>query len=289
MADFVERRWTSRDGLSLYARDYPGAAGPARLPIVCLHGLTRNSKDFEGVAPLIAAAGRRVLVPDVRGRGRSDRDPEPANYVPKTYARDVLGLLDALGIARAVFIGTSMGGIVTMALSAIRRRAVAAAIFNDVAPEIAPEGVARIASYVGKSVEIASWDEAASYVRRINGLAFPNYGDDDWQNFAKRTFQEVDGVPSLDYDPRIMEPLQRGRYKAASAIAWYLFRRLARSRPTLLVRGELSDLVTREIADRMQKRAPSLQRVDIPCTGHAPMLTEPAAIAALAGFLEKAP
>lgn len=286
---FVERRWRAGDGLSLFARDYGGGPGEARLPVVCLHGLTRNSKDFEDVAPLIAGKGRRVLVPDVRGRGQSDRDPRPLNYQPKTYARDLLALMDGLGIARAVFVGTSMGGIIAMTISALRRKAVAATIFNDVGPTIAPEGVARILSYVGRPVDIRTWDDAASYVAEINGIAFPNHGDDDWRRFAARTFVDRDGTPQLDYDPRILEPMLQGRYKASPLIAWLLFRRLARSSPALLVRGKLSDLVTDEIADQMQARAPSLRRADVPNVGHAPMLTEPAAWTAIDKFLDEVP
>ena len=111
---FQERRWTSRDGLSLYARDYPARTVESGLPVICLHGLTRNSKDFEYIAPVIAGWGRRVVAADVRGRGQSDRDSDPGNYQPKIYARDVVEMMAALDIERAIFLGTSMGGIITM-------------------------------------------------------------------------------------------------------------------------------------------------------------------------------
>lgn len=289
MANYEERRWTSKDGLSLFARDYAGSAGPARLPVICLHGLTRNSKDFAALAPVIAATGRRVIVPDVRGRGLSDRDPNGANYVPNTYAKDIILLLDALGISRALFVGTSMGGIVTLAISGMRRRAVAGLVLNDVGPEVCNVGIERIKSYVGKKVDIGTWDDAAKYLRSINGLAFPDYGDDDWMAFARRTFAESDGAPYLDYDPAIMQPLSENRYKAMTFVAWYLFKRLARSAPVLLVRGELSDLLSKEIADKMQRRAPSMSRVEIPRVGHAPMLDEPLAVEAISAFLRSAP
>ena len=289
MADYVERRWTSRDGLSLFARDYAGASGPARLPVVCLHGLTRNSKDFEELAPRIAAAGRRVIVPDVRGRGLSDRDPVGANYVPNTYARDVLALLDKLGISRALFIGTSMGGIVSLAMSGMRRRAVAGLVLNDVGPEVCNVGIERIKSYVGKKVDIGSWDDAAAYLRSINGAAFPDYEDADWAAFARRTFADRDGAPKLDYDAAIMQPLSQNRYKAMTFVAWYLFKRLAKTAPVLLIRGELSDLLSAEIADKMQRRAPAIRRVEIPRVGHAPMLNEPPAVEAIQAFLRTAP
>ena len=289
MADFVERRWTSQDGLSLYARDYAGAAGLARLPVVCLHGLTRNSKDFEELAPFIAATGRRAIVPDVRGRGLSDRDPNATNYVPNTYARDVLSLLDRLGISRALFVGTSMGGIISLAISGMRRRAVAGLVLNDVGPEVCNVGIERIKSYVGRKVDIGSWDDAAAYLRSINGPAFPDYEDSDWAAFARRTFVDSGGAPKLDYDAAIMQPLSQNRYKAMTFVAWYLFKRLAKSAPILLVRGELSDLLSMEIADKMQHRVPAMRYVEVPRVGHAPMLSEPPAVEAIQAFLRTAP
>jgi pimeloyl-ACP methyl ester carboxylesterase len=279
--------WRSADGLDLFARDYPAASGPARLPVVCLHGLTRNSKDFEEIAPWIARLGRRVICVDVRGRGLSARDPDPGNYVPKTYARDVLALMDGLGIARAIFVGTSMGGIITMALALLRPRAVAAAILNDVGPVVSPEGVERIKSYAGRPVEIADWAEAADYVRRVNGLAFPDRGEADWHHFARRTFRDLENVPVLDYDPQIMAPFGKGPTRAPGLLGWLLFRRLARHRPALLVRGALSDILSPAIVARMRSHAPRMDYVEVPNVGHAPMLTEPAALGALQSFFGK--
>lgn len=284
---FVERRWTSDDGIALFARDYAPASGPARLPVVCLHGLTRNSRDFEDVAPAIAALGRRVLALDMRGRGLSDWDPNPRRYAPSTYAKDVLALLDALGIARAVFIGTSMGGIITMALAARRSDVIAAAILNDIGPEIGKLGISRIATYVGEPVEIRTWAQAAAYAQRINGVAFPGYSDADWLRFAKRLFREDGGVRRLDYDPAIALPVRNQRGKASTFAAWLMFRKLARRRPTLLVRGALSDLLPSDIARRMRNAAPMMDYVEVPGVGHAPMLTEAVAASAIESFLER--
>ena len=283
--DFAERLWTSPDGLGLFARDYAGAAGDARLPVICLHGLTRNSKDFADVAPRLARTGRRVLVPDVRGRGLSDRDPDASHYAPKIYARDVIDLMASLGLSRAVFVGTSMGGLITMAMMAIRPRAVAAAILNDVGPEVGPEGIARIMSYVGQRAEVRNWAEAADYVRKTNGAAFPDYGAADWDRLARTAFRDNDGVPELDYDARILLPLLNLKPGQHRRLAWFLFRWLARTRPTLLVRGERSDVITAAIADKMARKAPRLRRIDIPGVGHAPMLTESAAVEAIDQFL----
>lgn len=287
---FAERRWSSSDGLSLYARDYAAASGQAKLPVIAIHGLTRNSADFDAIAPLIAQSGRRVLAVDVRGRGQSDRAPDPMTYQPAVYAQDVLGLMRDLGIERAVFLGTSMGGLITMALAATRSKVVVAAILNDIGPEVAREGLARIAAYAGEPVEISNWAEAAAYVRKLNAVALPHYTDADWDAFARRTFRiGTEGTPVPDYDPDIMAPIRAAGAKALVPNLWPMFGRLAKARPVLLVRGETSDLLSPDIAARMQKRAPKMDFVEVPGVGHAPMLDEPEAKAAIFPFLSELP
>ena len=287
---YAERRWTSHDGLSLYARDYGGGDGPAKLPVITIHGLTRNSADFDHIAGLIARSGRRVLAVDVRGRGQSDRATDPMTYQPPFYAKDLLTLLDAAGIARAVFLGTSMGGLITMALTALKSRVVAAAILNDIGPEVDKAGLARIASYSGKPVDTPTWSAAAAYAREINGVAFPHYADADWDAFARRIFREgTEGSPVLNYDPDISVPIKAGGAKALAPNLWPYFRRLAKKRPTLLIRGETSDLLSADIAQRMQKAAPSMRYVEVPGVGHAPMLDEPVAKSEIFEFLRDLP
>jgi pimeloyl-ACP methyl ester carboxylesterase len=286
---YSDREWTSFDGLKLYARDYAPGDGPAKLPVICLHGLTRNSKDFEDVAPYIAATGRRVLVPDVRGRGRSARDPKPMNYTPLTYARDIADLCKASGIARAEFVGTSMGGLITMALTAIDPKLIAGAVLNDVGPQVAKAGLVRIAGYTGRKVQIDDWEDAAGYIRSLNEAAFPNLGPDDWRRFARRTFRTgPDGKPHLDYDPDINVPIKAAGPKALTPNLWPLFRKLAKDRPLLLVRGERSDLLDAPITAKMRKTAPQMAFVETPGIGHAPMLTEPEPKAAILEFLGRA-
>jgi len=283
---FAERRWKSPDGLDLFARDYAAGPGPARPPVIAIHGLTRNSADFDAIAPLLAQSGRRVLAIDVRGRGRSDRAPDPMTYTPDVYAKDVLALMDQAAIDRAVFVGTSMGGLITMAITALRPKAVVAAILNDIGPEVAPEGLARIAAYSGQPVEIGSWADAAAYAKRINAVAFPHYADSDWDAFARRIFREQpNGDIGLDYDPDISVPIRAAGAKALVPNLWPWFRRLARKKPTLLVRGATSDLLSAGIAERMKKAAPTLAYVEVPGVGHAPMLDEPEAKAAIFEFL----
>lgn len=287
---YADRRWTSPDGLSLYARDYAPADGPTRLPVIAIHGLTRNSADFEVIAPLIAASGRRVLAVDVRGRGLSDRAPDPMTYQPPNYARDMLALMQQAGIERAIFLGTSMGGLITMALAAIKPRVVAGAIINDVGPEVAKEGLARIAAYTGQPVEIHSWADARDVARRNNEIAFPDRDDAFWDAFARRVFREgTEGAPVLNYDPDIAVPIRAAGEKALVPNLWPFFRRLAKGRPTLLVRGATSDLLSEEIAARMRKAARKMDYVEVPGIGHAPMLDEPEARAAIFPFLAEAP
>lgn len=283
---FVERRWTSPDGLSLFARDYAPGAGPARLPIIAIHGLTRNSADFEAIAPLLAQSGRRVLAIDVRGRGQSDRAPDPMTYTPDVYAKDVVALMEQAGIDRALFLGTSMGGLITMALTAIRPKVVTAAILNDIGPEVSPEGLARIAAYSGQPVETPTWSEATAYAKWINEVAFPDNTEADWEAFARRIFRDgSEGSPVLDYDPDIAVPIRAAGAKALVPNLWPYFRRLAKKRPVLLVRGATSDLLGADIAEKMKKAAPEMAYAEVPGRGHAPMLDEPEAKAAIFEFL----
>lgn len=290
MTTYSDRRWTAADGLSLYAREYSAAAGPAKLPVIAIHGLTRNSADFDHIAPLIAQSGRRVLALDMRGRGQSDRAPDPMTYQPVNYAQDVLALLEQSGIERAVFMGTSMGGLITMALAAIRSKVIAGAILNDIGPEVAKEGLMRIAAYSGQPVDTPTWAAAAAYVKSINAVAFPHYSDEDWDAFARRTFTiGREGAPILNYDPDIAVPIRAAGAKALVPNLWPMFNRLTKGRPVLLVRGENSDLLSAEIAGKMRKKAPKMDYVEVPGVGHAPMLDEPQAKAAIFPFLSELP
>ncbi len=292
----TEVRWRSRDGLTLFARDHsPGeASGPAdaapRLPVVCIPGLTRNSLDFDQVAPWIANLGRRVLAVDLRGRGESDRDPDPRHYQPPVYADDLAALLAELAIPRAILLGTSLGGLVSMAFAVRHPRLLAGAVLNDVGPEIDPAGAARIRSYVGKAPPIESWEGAVAYAKLINGAALPHYSEADWDAMARRMFRRsAAGPPQLNYDPGILRPAGPLRMRIAQWLAWVAFRKLARDRPLLLLRGALSDILAPRTVARMRRAAPAMHYAEIPDVGHAPMLSEPAARTALQAFLAAAP
>ena len=286
---YADRFWRSADGLRLHARDYPAASGPALTPVICLHGLTRNARDFEDLAPRLAAAGRRVLAVDVRGRGDSAWDPQPMNYQAAVYAADVIALAGALAISRALFIGASMGGMITMALAAMKGDLVAGAVLNDIGPEVGAAGLARIRGYVGQPVEVADWAGAAAYVKKYNEGPLPHYGAADWDAMARRVFREdPTGRPALDYDPAIAVPIKAAGTGPAPAV-WPLWAGLAANRPVLVIRGETSDLLTARTLARMRKTAPMTLVAQVPGVGHAPMLDEPAALEALTAFLASRP
>jgi pimeloyl-ACP methyl ester carboxylesterase len=287
MTAYAHLHWRSADGLTLHARDYAGKVD--RAPVVCIHGLTRNARDFEDLAPsIVGATGRRVIAVDVRGRGASERSPNPMTYNPGLYAADIMALLDDQAIGRAAFIGTSMGGLIMMTLALMRPGAIAAAVLNDVGPQIAPEGLARIAGYVGVSAEVADWAGAADYVRAGNGAVFPHFGDADWDRMARRTFREEDGRPVLDYDPDIAVPIRAADPAAPAPDLWPVFSALTAGRPSLLIRGATSDILSADIAARMRAAAPHMAYAEVPGVGHAPMLDESEAFDAIVALLDAA-
>ena len=283
-ARYEDRHFTVRDGLKLHFRDYAGSAD--RLPLLCLHGLTRNARDFEDLAERYSPRFR-VLALDFRGRSESDYDPQPSRYTPLTYAADVLQLLDELSVARAVFIGTSLGGLVTMTVAAMAPQRIAATILNDVGPELAPGGLERIRNYVGKDVRFGSWDEAARAIAENNHHLPAGYSHGDWVDMARRICREEAGEIRFDYDMAIVEPFETAG-PAPNVDLWPLFGLLA-SKPLLVVRGEHSDLLSEAATGKMRAAAPSAHFAVVPGVGHAPMLNEPDAVQAIDAFLEALP
>ncbi len=278
--DFRERTYGAEDGLRLYFRDYGDALSP-RLPVLCLPGLTRNSKDYHKLA-LRLAPERRVLCPDYRGRGRSAYDPDWHNYAPTVYVNDLRHLLAATNVHRAVIIGTSMGAFLAMGLSLMMPMAVAAVVLNDAGPDLHPKGLARILGYIGTDRPQADWDSAARTLREmLPGLSIDT--DEGWRDFARNTYREgEDGLLHFDWDTNLARPLRTGTGDMPDL--WALFRSLRRI-PVLALRGENSDLLSAETFERMGEVIPAMARVIVPNTGHAPTLAEPAAAQALDEFL----
>jgi pimeloyl-ACP methyl ester carboxylesterase len=284
MASWNDRYWTSRDGLKLHYRDYDGPHD--RPPLLCLHGLTRNSRDFEALADRFAGDWRVITV-DFRGRGKSEYDPQSSRYMPPTYAADVLHLLDELGIARAVFVGTSLGGLVTMIVAGFAPQRIAGALLNDVGPELDKVGLDRIKGYVGNPIVFRDWDDAADLFATNLADVHPSYERENWIRYAKRVTRQTERGVEFDYDMAIAEPFaQMDEKSAAAADAWPLVKALA-GRPVTLLRGERSDLLTANIAERMCEMIPDAELVTVPDVGHAPDFEEPESIAAVERLLER--
>ncbi len=288
LGGFEEHAIATVDGLALYLRDYAPLTPITGLPVICLHGLTRNSKDFEVIAPRIAALGRRVIVPDMRGRGQSANDSDPAHYVPAVYAQDLLTLLDAMEIKQGVFVGTSMGALITMVVAALAPDRIAAAVLNDIGPRLEVAGLSRIASYVGRGRPMANWEEAREAVRALGGGAFPERLDDDafWDICARRMYRvRDDGLIEADYDSNIALAISDPNATPPADLT-PLFMHLA-AKPVLSVRGELSDILSAEGIAHMRGLKPDLEDVEVPGVGHAPMLDEPEAWDAILDFLAR--
>lgn len=272
----------SADGLQLYARDFWHPK--PRATVLCLHGLTRNSADFEGLCENLQA-DFRVIAADQRGRGRSACDPNPANYNPGVYVQDMFALLAQVAVRHVVAIGTSMGGLMTMMMAAARPAVLTGAVLNDIGPVVDPAGLARIGSYVGRTSAASSWSEAASISRELNGIAFPAYTDAEWLRFARRTFrEEAPGKLVPAYDPAIAQSFTAANQPTAAPDMWPLFMAL-RPIPTLLIRGAVSDILSADCAAQMHARKPDLRMIQVPDRGHAPMLDEPLALQAIRAFL----
>lgn len=279
---YRERRYTSNDGLSLYFRDYGDAASPTT-PVVCLSGLTRNSKDFHETA-LRLSAGRRVLCPDYRGRGMSAYDPDPRNYVAPTYVRDVMNLLAAANVHRAVFVGTSLGGLLAMALSAAIPAALAGVVLNDIGPDINPGGLQSIIEYIRIDRPQPDWESAVHTLKTVMPRVV--FRDESaWMMVAKTTFKPgADGLLHFDWDVRIVEPLLDPPEPLPDL--WALYRGL-RHIPTLAIRGGESDILLAPCFERMAAEKPDLVRLTVPGIGHAPTLLEPECVAAIDDFVAR--
>lgn len=280
---FQEKYYTSSDGLRLYYRQYNGG-GNDRTPLLCLHGLTRNSKDFDEFARHFSA-DRPVFSLDIRGRGRSQYDPDYRNYQIPTYVQDVLAFLAHENIDQVIAVGTSMGGLISMALGTVRPDMFTAIILNDIGPEVDPKGIERISGYVGNGIILRDWQQAIDNVKIMNGRAFPDYSAQDWQTFARNSYQQQpDGTIVGDYDQAIGAAMRESREHAVPVDLWPLFSALNHI-PMMVLRGENSDILSPETVNRMADIHPCLTRVTVPNRAHTPDLGEAVSLREINGFI----
>jgi pimeloyl-ACP methyl ester carboxylesterase len=281
-AAFRRRSLSAQDGLELSFRDYGDTLSP-RHPLLCLSGLTRNSKDFHDLAGHHAAA-RRIVALDYRGRGRSDYDPDPGNYRPEVYVSDILQLLAAANLHDVVVIGTSLGGLLAMGLATVMPTALAGVILNDVGPTLEPEASRRIVKILRAVPPQPDWPAAVSYLKRT--MPQLNFATEaKWRRFAEATYRPSDdGRLRPDWDPAILRNL--GRDVSQLPDLWRLYRALGKL-PVLAVRGEASTVLSEETFQRMAAENPDLVQVTVPRVGHAPALDEPLVEKAIDDFLSR--
>ena len=279
---FEECHLKAADGLRLYYRDYPNAS--ARPPVLCLPGLTRNSRDFEPLATWISKT-RRVICPDLRGRGKSQYDPEWRNYHPGQYAADLWQLLDTLRLDEVVVIGTSLGGWMAMLLNHQKPGRIAGAVMNDIGPEADPNGIARVVATAGLLDIVGSLAQAIEQAKSVYSIAFPDWSEQQWQVYTETTYRQLDdGRFDLNFDRNIGHAAREG-VSGLDTEPWTMFGDLANV-PTLLIHGVLSDILTGPIIDKMRQHKPDLQIVPVRDRGHAPLLDEQEAVDAIETFLE---
>ena len=279
--------FTTADGIRLYGRDYGSRAWPST-PVLCLAGLTRNSADFDALATRLATRDRprRVLALDMRGRGRSDRDPN-GDYDIAREASDALDAAVAAGIHDFSIVGTSRGAILAMAIGATRPGVLRAVVMNDLGPVIEGPGLMRIKAYLDRMNGAASWDDACDTVRRLFGPSFTALTDEQWDRMTRALYrEEKNGRVVPAHDPAIHRTLD-GVEGAAPPPMWNAFVGL-RHVPVLSVRGELSTLFSAETQSEMVERHPDLETLVVPDQGHAPLLDDATTMNAIGDFLDRA-
>ncbi len=277
--DYSEHRYLSQDGLLLYYREYGDVTSPCT-PILCLAGVTRNSADFHDLARHLSPH-HRVLALDLRGRGQSEYDPDPSHYRPTTYLSDIAHLLTAANCNHVIVIGTSLGGMLAMAMGATKPTALKGVILNDIGPEIDNVGLDRIRGYLGKASTPSTMEEAAENMKAIYGAAFPDLGFDSWLAQAKNSYTiDPNGKLILSYDADIAS----NAGDVSDLDLWPFFNALLHI-PLLALRGELSDILNAKTLQNMQAANPNMTAVTIENRGHAPLLDEPDSLAAIDAFI----
>ncbi|MEO1329120.1 MAG: alpha/beta hydrolase [Pseudomonadota bacterium] len=276
--------FAARDGRRLAYQD-SGGDGPA---VLCLAGLSRNHRDFEDLEARLAPK-RRVIRLDSRGRGFSEHAVDAhAEYNVPTEAGDAIALLDHLGLSRVALIGTSRGGILSMAIAGAQPERVSGVVLNDVGAVIEGGGLLRILATLGRPPKAQSFEAAAADLKSANAAQFPNLPDAEWLRHAHRLYDDVEGRPTLAYDPHLRMAVSGAIEDGGPHVAiWPLFEAL-KTLPVLVIRGENSDILTAETLDAMREEHSGLKTVTLKDRGHAPFLNEPDATAAIEAFLDEA-
>ena len=247
--------------------------------LLCVHGMTRNGRDFDYLAEALSA-DYRVICHDLPGRGESEWLGHGEDYDYPLYCADLAALLARLGAERVDWVGTSMGGIIGMFLAAVPHTPIRKLVLNDVGPYISREALERIATYVGADPHFADLHQAESYIRELNA-EFGSLTDAQWAHLTRHYTRQIQGGElRLNYDPEIAQPL-RGKLEPVDFFPVWQGVRL----PTLIVRGMLSDVLLPETAEQMRTLNPLAKLVELPGIGHAPALADGEQIAMIGDWL----
>lgn len=277
---------TAQDGLRLHVREYGARTAPG-LTVVCLPGLARTVADFDALAPVLAFQDgrvRRVIALDSRGRGQSEYDRNPENYNLAVELGDVFTVLTALSVAKAVFIGSSRGGMLAMLLGVAHPTLVAGVVLHDIGPVIEAKGVARIKSYVGKLPQPRSYAEGAEILRRLMSAHFPKLTNEQWLGLAQRTWKSADGELVPSYDVKLSRTLAEVDIERPLPPLWNEFDALAHV-PVMVIRGANSDILSPATVTEMQAHHPGMQVIEVPDQGHVPLLEGDVLIQRIAQFV----
>jgi pimeloyl-ACP methyl ester carboxylesterase len=287
MPDVTSVFISAPDGMRLHTRCH-GRRSTSGLPVVCLPGLARTAADFDALATTLASTDRprRVIALDYRGRGQSEYDRDPANYNFQVELADVLAMVAALDATRAIFVGTSRGGILAMLLAAVRPTAIAGVVLNDIGPVIEPKGLMRIKGYIGKLPQPRSFEEGGEILRRLFDAQFPKLGPDDWLASAHRTFRQEGGTLVPTYDVNLAKTLEGVDFEKPFPPLWKEFDALA-NKPVMVIRGANSDILSPATVEAMRARRSTLETIEVPDQGHVPLLAEADVIARIADFADR--
>lgn len=248
--------------------------------LMCVHGLTRNARDFDDLARDLAR-DYRVVCPDVVGRGQSDWLKVKAEYAVPRYVADMVTLIARLDVESLDWVGTSMGGIIGMALAADEKTPLRRLVLNDVGAVITLESLKRIGEYVGRAPAFPDFDAAEAYIRQVSA-SFGPLTAEQWRHLTEYSLRRTDSGYIMAYDPSIGDAF-RVALQPTDIDIWPFYDRIRC--PTLVIRGAQSDLLSRETAEEMSRRGPHARVVEIPAVGHAPALMEARQIAIVRQFL----
>ncbi|CUK12870.1 Tropinesterase [Ruegeria denitrificans] len=254
-------------------------------PVLCLAGLTRNSRDFAFLAPHITDL--RMITMDYRGRGQSDHDPDYINYNIIRESLDVVELLDHLGLDRVAILGTSRGGLIAMTLAVSHPERLSGVVLNDVGPVIESVGIAKIMEYVGKQPVSKTYDEAALVLQQAMEQQFPGVSLARWRQQADFQYEQTQNGLTLRYDPALRTALLEQAAAGTPPDLWMFFEAL-RGIPTGVIRGANSDVLGKDTLAEMHKRHSGLISAEIPDRGHVPFLDEPQSLALIRNVLDTA-